>query len=367
MKDKVRYILRPQVIVSTLLSAALLTFLFTFANSGEVGDELKDALTGVLLPAFFLTVLYLAAKLVQWKIYLGRLALKPGWQELLVPYAGGETGNSLPMGVYLENYLLKGSLGSGVGRSAAATTWMLITEIVTCLVALLVLGVPGWPWVRPLAAFLIVGMLLAGCFFFRTRFVRLGLERWQPRKKWLCSMRGGIKDFLEGGHQLFSWHTFVYGLPLTGLYLGAQTTTLYLIGNVLIAPTHPWNWTDAATAYAFSLVIVLLVPFLPHLGSVEVSGLGVLLQLGIHKDVAVGSFLSLRLLATGTILLVCGGLLIALHREVGETFRRLSRKRRPGKKGQSEKVPKQLGASAREDWNPGTEPRDQEAEAPSCS
>lgn len=314
MKDKLRYILNPKVIVSTLLSAALLAFVLTFANSGEVGDELKEAVASALLPTFFLTVLYLGAKLIQWRIYLGRLGLKPGWQELLVPYAGGEMGNSLPMGVYLENYLLKGSMGSGVGRSAAATTWMLITEIATCLVALLALGVPSWPWVRPVAAFLAAGMLLTGFFFFRTRFVRAWLERWRPSKRWLCYVREGIKDFLEGSHRLFSWHTFVYGLPLTAVYLGAQATALYMIGKVLIAPTQPWNWTQAATAFAFSLVIVLMVPVLPHLGSVEVSGLGVLLTFGISKNLAVGGFLALRLLVTGTILLVCGGLMIALHR-----------------------------------------------------
>ena len=115
-----------------MLSAAFLAFLLTFANSGEVGDEIKQAVAGAWLPAFVLAVVYLTAKLIQWRIYLGRLDLKPSWQELLVPYAGGEIGNSLPMGVYLENYLLKGSTGSAVGRSAAATTWMLITEIVTC-------------------------------------------------------------------------------------------------------------------------------------------------------------------------------------------------------------------------------------------
>jgi uncharacterized membrane protein YbhN (UPF0104 family) len=365
LKNTLRYILNPKVIVSTLLSAALLAFVLTIANSGEVGDELQAAVTGAILPAFFLAVLYLVMKLAQWRIYLWRLGLKPGWQELLVPYAGGEMGNSLPMGVYLENYLLKGSMGSGVGRSAAATTWMLITEIVTCLLALVVIGVPDWPWVRPTAAFLLVGMLLVGFFLFRTRFMHTWLRKWQPRQKWLCSVREGIEDFLKGSDQLFSWHTFVYGLPLTGLYLGAQATILYIVGNVVIAPSQHWSWTEAVAAYAFSLVIVLLVPVLPHLGAVEVSGLGVMLQFGISKNVAVGSFLSLRLLSTGAILLVCGTLLIGLHREVGVTIRRLSRKRIPGKKGYSEKEDKSQQLCREEDVTAGAEPCDQEAEAPS--
>ncbi len=363
MKEKLRYIFNPRVIIPTLLSAALLAFLLTFANSGEVGDEIKQAVVAAWLPSFFLAVLYLAAKLIQWRLYLGRLGLKPGWQELLVPYSGGEMGNTLPMGVYLENYLLKGSAGSAVGRSAAATTWMLITEIAVCLLALMAFGVPGWLWVRPLAAFLLLGMLLVGFLLFRTRLICGRLDRWKPAQKGLQTVRDGIKEFVDGSHRLFSWHTFVFGLPLTALYLGAQATILYVIGNVLIAPTRPWAWTDAAVAYAFSLVIVLLVPVLPHLGSVEVSGLGVLLKFGISKNLAVGSFLALRLLATGSIILVCGLVLLALHREVGETFRRLSRMRRPGKKGYSDEGYKGQEGVKEETWMPDREPCDQEAEA----
>ena len=367
MKNVLNHLFDPKVVIPTLLSAALLVFALTFAGPGQVGTCLVQALAGAWLPALVLAAVYLAVKLVQWRMYLGRLGLKPSWQEVLVPYAGGEMGNSLPMGVYLENYLLKGSSGSGVARSAAATTWMLITEIVICLVALLVFGVPDWPWVRPLAAFLCVGMLLSGFLLFRARFARGWLERWQPSQKWLQATRQGVRDFMEGSQDLFSWHTFIYGLPLTAVYLGAQATTLYVVGNVVIAPTEPWNWMVATTAFAFSLVIVLLIPVLPHVGSVEVSGLGVLLTFGISRSHAVGSFLALRVLSTGAIILICGVILIALHHEVGETFRRLSRKRKPGTKSYRDKDSTGQEEIVEEGRNPSLETYDQEAEAPSPS
>ena len=334
MKQKLKLIFNPEVLIPTILSAALLAFILTFANSGEVIGEIETGVASPasLIPAIFLVIVYLAAKLMQWKIYLARLQLRPGWKELLVPYAGGEIGNSLPMGVYIENYLLKGELGSGIGRSAAATTWMLITEIIICLLALLLIGVPGWPWVRPLAGGLIVGMLLVGLFFFKTQIVRKWMSGWEPRRKWLRSLRDGTKQFLEGSGELFSWHTFVYGLPLTAIYLGAYATVLYVVGNVLIAPArHPWSWQQAAAAYAFSLVIVLLAPVLPHLGTVEASGLGVLLMFGVSRNLAVGSFLALRLLATGAIILFCALVLLLLHRQTGAVIRRLSGKRRERK------------------------------------
>lgn len=343
MKQKLKLIFNPEVLIPTLLSAALLAFLLTIANSGKVIGEIETGVASPasLLPAILLVMIYLVAKLMQWKLYLARLQLRPGWKELLVPYAGGEIGNSLPMGVYIENYLLKGVLGSGIGRSAAATTWMLITEIIICLLALLVIGVPDWPWVRPLAGGIIIGLLLVGLFFFKTRFVREWLRDWEPRWRWLRLVRDGMKQFLEGSGELFSWHIFVYGLPLTAIYLGAYATILYMVGNVLIASQGvSWSWHQAAAAFAFSLVIVLLAPMLPHLGTVEATGLGVLLQFGISRNLAVGSFLVLRLLATGAIIVICALVLLLLHRQTGAVIRRLSgngRQKKPPEPGQHER------------------------------
>src|SRR5215475_11223893 len=99
VQDKLRYLFNPRFVIPTLLSAAFLAFLLTFANSGEVGDELLEAVSEAWLPSFLLAVVYLGTKLIQWRIYLSRLGLRPGWQELLVPYAGGEMANSLPLGV----------------------------------------------------------------------------------------------------------------------------------------------------------------------------------------------------------------------------------------------------------------------------
>ncbi len=313
---------QPKVLVPALLSAAMFAFLLTFTNAGQVSDEMMRAIPRAVLPVFLLSCVYLVAKGVQWWWYLRRLELRPTVPELLVPYAGGEMGNSLPLGVYLENYLLKGSLGAAIGRSSAATTWMLITEIVICLLALLVVGVPGWPWVRLLAFGLLVGMLLVGLFFFKTRLVRTTLARWQWRARRMRPLVEAANDFLDGGRELFSWQTFVSGLPLTAIYLGAQVTALYVIGHAL---NPAFRWEAALAAFTFSLVLVLLVPALPHLGAVEASGLGVMLQFGMGENMAAGSFLTLRILMTGAILL-CGGVVMALlHHELGVAMRRLSR------------------------------------------
>ncbi len=367
VKEKLKKALNPKVIIPTLLSAAFLSFILAFANSGNMIGYIEKGVVDAIVPGFFLTILYLVAKAVQWRTYLWRLNIKPGWQDFLVPYAGGEIGNNLPMGVYIENYLLKGSLGSGFGRSAASTTWILITELIVCLATLMAIGVPGWPWLRPLAAFVIVGLLATGFVLFRTGLVRERLKQAHPRRKWARSICDGIVQFVDGSAQLLSWPTFVYGLPLAALYLGAYATILYVVGVVLVPSGQPWSWPEAAAAYAFSLVIVLLVPVLPHLGSVEASGLGVLLAYGMGKDIAVGAFLAVRLISTGTIIVVCGLILLALHREVSTIFQRLSHRQQQAMEGHepSEQQDQQGEQSQEEEEQENAEAEQQEAGAPS--
>ena len=320
----VKKVLSARVLIPTLLSAALLMILLNLANTGSVAFAIALAAPRAVLPVCLLTLLYLIVKAVQWSYYLSHVGIRPGWRKLLIPYVGGELGGSLPMGVYLENYLLKGIEGANIGRSFAATTWMLITEIEFCLLMLLIVGVPGWSWVRPLAAALLVGMLLVGWLLFRTRTAQRLLERWQPRQQWLQSLMNGARQFMAGGRQLFTWQTCLYGILLTALYLGAYIVALYIVGRSLIPS---FSWQVAIAAYTFSLVVVLLVSFLPHLGSFEAAGMAVLAQFAISRDVALGMFLTVRVLETGTIALICVAVLSIFYRKVGHALRRLPQQR----------------------------------------
>jgi uncharacterized membrane protein YbhN (UPF0104 family) len=317
----IRRLLTPGVLVPTLLSAAFLVVLLNLADAGKVAVAIAVDAPRTVVPVVLLTLLYLVAKGLQWRLYLGRLGIRPAWRKLLIPYVGGELGSSLPMGVYLENYLLKGVDGAAFGRSSSATIWMLMTEIVLCLLALLAVGVPGWPWVRPLALAVLLGLLLVGWLFFRLLLVQRLLRRWQPRRRWLQVLVAGAQQFLEGGRRLFAWQTFLAGIPLTALYLGAYVAALYIVGAGLIPR---FEWRAALAAFTFSLVVVLLISVLPHLGSVEAAGMAVLLQFGVSNSLGLGIFLTVRVLATGTVALVCALVFLTGYREVGRALHRLS-------------------------------------------
>src|SRR5205807_4483595 len=55
---------------------------------------------------------------------------------------------------------LRQAQGFPMARSAAATTIIIWLEVAICLVAVLILGVGSWTWVRPAAAALLVGIAL---------------------------------------------------------------------------------------------------------------------------------------------------------------------------------------------------------------
>ncbi len=72
------------------------------------------------------------------------------------------------------------------------------------------------------------------------------------------------------------------------------------------------------------MIAVLLLSFLPNLGSVETVGMTVLLEFGIDKNLGVAAFLTMRVLTMGTIALVCVLILILFHRQVIQMFHRIS-------------------------------------------
>ena len=314
-------LLNPKILLSLLMSAGLLTFLLTFADASQVFAEIAIDVPRVVLPVALLTLLYLLVKGVVWWIHLIRLGITARWQEVLGPFAGGELGNNLPLGVYLENILLKAMLGASIWQSSAATTWMLLMEIGICFLMLLVVGVPGWVWLRPVIVLALVGTLFAGLLFFKTDFVSERLRRWRPRQQWLCAGVEGASQFWESGRQLFSWLTFLYGLPLTTLYLGAYAAIVYVIGRSLL-PSFVWQ--TALAAYTSSILVVLLLYFVPNLGSVEAAGTAVLMQFGLGKNLAVSIFLIMRALTTGVIALVCVLVMTICYRQMGRMFTHFS-------------------------------------------
>lgn len=314
-------VLRPGVTVPLVMSAGLITFLLTFANAGQVFAEIREAVVANAALICLLSLIYLIAKGCQWALFLRCVGIRPAWRDLVMAFAGGELSINVPLGIYLENYLLKGAIQADLGQSSVATTWMLVTEITCCLSVLFILDIPGWLWLRPSLIVFALALIIAGILLFRTPLAKRLAYRFQQYPP-LHRVATAAERFLDGGQRLFTWRAFAIGLPITTVYLGAQAIALYAIGRALhLRMLSPHV---AIAAYAFSVLVVLVLPVIPHLGAVEATGLGVLLTFGIPRDGAVAAFLTLRLLGSGWVMVIAGLTLAVLHQEVRAAIRSLS-------------------------------------------
>lgn len=102
--------------------------------------------------ALGLAVAYLALKAWQLHLLLRNLGAEADWRRLALAFAVGELALTLPLGLFAQNWVLARTGRAPFGETAAATVVMLLVEIVVVLVFLAVVGIRGWPVVRPAAA-----------------------------------------------------------------------------------------------------------------------------------------------------------------------------------------------------------------------
>jgi hypothetical protein len=101
--------------------------------------------------ALGLAVAYLALKAWQLHLLLRNLGAEADWRRLALAFAVGELALTLPLGLFAQNWVLARTGRAPFGETAAATVVMLLVEIVVVLVFLAVVGIRGWPVVRPAA------------------------------------------------------------------------------------------------------------------------------------------------------------------------------------------------------------------------
>src|SRR5437764_2612608 len=150
----------PRVVVPLVLGVGIIAVLLGYADVGRVLQAASTFQPRYFLLILLFTLAYEALRAVQWLLFLRVLNHRKAWRGGLMSFMGGEMAKVLPGGQYFQTYLLRQAQGVPVARSAAATTIIIWLEVVICLVAVLILGVGSWLWVRPAAAALLAGIAL---------------------------------------------------------------------------------------------------------------------------------------------------------------------------------------------------------------
>ena len=305
-------LLNLRVIVSVVLGLGLLAAVLALGNPARAWQLMVQTGWQTVVGVTLLTIPYLAARLLAWRQLLAEEGVALTWRPIVAACAAGEFSKSLPGGIYVEDFLL-GRCGVGISTSLIATTAQSALETIVAVPIVLVLGVPGWHWLTPM----IVGVLAAYAVGLSAVWwvanpggadVRLHLPL--P----LMAVVRAARPFLAAARPLLVLRTLRDNLIPVVLSLAIVAVDIWLLGRAVGMPHY--SFREAAVVCGFTTLVLVLTPVPTDLGTTEASGAGVLVAFGGTRPQAVATLLLLRILITGTTMLITGPLLLAMSRQL---------------------------------------------------
>ena len=297
-----------RVVFPIVAGIGLLVMLLVLSGFQEA-LKLITSFRPLFLVYFFLTALvYEVARCIEWHYLLERLGFRLPWNSQIFSYGIGELTKNLPVGNFVPDYVLQRSKGADFGRSSSATLLITLLEVGVSLAGIVIIGIDGWKWLRPL--------ILIGCFvfalavwaFYRWHRASEALEpthphhpsqspAWMTRPlswRWVIKSMKELRQFVEGEATLLHPHIVATAAGYACVYLFFNGLGLYIVitGLGLSGVT----WYEAISASLFSLAFSMIVPLPMDLGTTEVSGTGALLAMGLSAPEAVSAMLLFRFL-----------------------------------------------------------------------
>lgn len=313
-------LLRPRILVPVLLSVAILAALVVlFTDPKKLVALMEGFLKIDLLYFLLLMVGYEVVRGVQWHYLLTAMGIHVPIRTQIFVFAAGEITKSLPIGNYFQNYLLQQSKGTDFGRSSAATTVIILTEVAVSLLGVIILGLGTWTgWLRPLIVIGVAAFLLLAWAYHRWH--RSGrAPRWMRQHKAMRKVIEEFKQFREGAVDLFHPRIIVIETLFSAAYLMIAGAALFIVVRGLDIGTVTF-W-QVLSVYFFSLAFSLIFPLPVDIGVIEVSAVGAFLAVGVSKNSAVGAVLINRVLSIGSAFAIALIVLIVLHGEFRAALR----------------------------------------------
>lgn len=309
-----RKVLRLKVLIPVLLAAALFLFAFSITDVPDVMGSIRAIPVYTWLVTLGFAALYLALKGLEFGLFLRVMGFSMSWRQLVVAYAVGELCITIPSGIYAQNYVLNRIDATSFSRSAAATTAMLIIEGTFVLVTLATLGMPGWPWLRPLILSIFAVAFLILVTLGRIDWMKVLRVPLRPRH-WMHVLSLGLLKMISELRHLWSPRTLLPALVLSGGYLFALLAAFLTVAHGVGA--LQLTFFQAATIYFFALSATMTVgSVLTQVGIMEVVGLSATQAWGYSLNEGLAMLLGFRIVWTGAMWLLNGLLLVSLRREL---------------------------------------------------
>jgi len=259
------------VTAPVLLAGGLFFFAIRLGDPRRALGAIESLPLSVLGSALGLALVYLGLKAWQLHLLLGNLGVQANWRRLGLAFAVGELALTLPFGLFAQNWVLARTGRAHFGETAAATVVMLLVEIGAVLLLLAVVGIRGWPAVRPAAVVAVVGLcaLMAFVLHFEPSARRLATRFRRPL---VHRALVALIDLLSGLKRLTHLHVLGVNLVVALGYLTALALAFMIVGQHV--GLERFGFLMAATTYAFALAVIFLTGgLISQIGSVEVLGM----------------------------------------------------------------------------------------------
>jgi uncharacterized membrane protein YbhN (UPF0104 family) len=280
-----------RTLVFTLLTLAVLAALLWFGDVHRVLAEIGRFQLIYLLWFVLVLIAHEAVRGLLWYLLVQVLAPRVPLRTRLFAFAAGEAIRFLPTGTYVQNYVMQRSQKEDFGHSSAATTTVVVAEIVAGLLGVVVLGVGIWSGGLRIGIVVVAALVPAAVWAVRRVPHVAHVPRRLLRYRRVRQVIEEIRRFRIGAAELAHPRIIAVTLLLSILYVGLAGVDLYLVIVALgIGGISLWQ-AIAVSCFGLAFYVVL--------GSLEAADVGVLIGLGVSKSAAVSAILVNRALSIG--------------------------------------------------------------------
>lgn len=292
--NDVRRLLRSTVLL--VLAAAVLAALLWYGDAGRVADTVAKFRPSYLFAFMLVLLAQEVVRLLLWNMLLRALAMRIPLSTQVFSFAAAESVKAAPAGVYLQNYLVQRLSGGEVGRSSAATTAMILGEIIAALIGVIVLGVGTLgTWIRLI---IIVGAVVAALALAMSLLAPYAarLPMRFIRQRLMSRILDELQRFRAGIAVLVRPKVVIATLFLSGLCIVFAGLGLYVVVHALGIGGVTFRQTLVVTCFGLAFYVIL--------GSLEAAGVAAFVASGADKSAAVSAILVNRALGVVGVMLL---------------------------------------------------------------
>lgn len=312
MKHTLTTFLRPRVSVPIVVGVALLVALILLAGPRQAVLLVSHFHPAYLVSFFVLMVGYEVVRCAQWHYLLVQLNIRVPLRTQIFAYAIGEVTKNMPIGNFVPDYLLTRSRGADFGRASSSSLLVSVLEVVVALAGIVIIGIDGWTWIRPLILIGVFVFALLAWAFYRwhhgphaaasqgaiykpetTRHAPLW-ARTALRWKWVQGGLYELREFTQGEATLLHPHVIAVSTLACAVYMVLSGLALYAV--ILGLGLTGVGWEEVLSASFFSLAVSTIIPLPTDLGSSEASGAGALAAMGMSATGSISTLLLYRFL-----------------------------------------------------------------------